>query len=191
MGNSSSLGLRYVFVVKVPDYQFSFFSHLGFNSGIFFLNTSFPDQSIFLGNSCSLGLRYSWEIAAHSACDMFSKYKYLIVSLVFSRLGFWSGNFFLIAPCPDHCLLVPFYLFKRFVVQTSMNLNCLTNATSPFIASIAFRGKHYDTSNVIGKFACGAFDVSHTKPDFTAIENVKMIKNSNLNLYSLTRNLRR
>ena len=48
-----------------------------------------------------------WEIAAHSAYDMFSKYKYQVVNLVFSHLGFWSGNFFLIAPFPDHCLLVP------------------------------------------------------------------------------------
>ena len=48
-------------------------------------------------NSCSFGLRYvSW-------------YKYLIVSLVFSHLGFWSGDLFLIAPFPDLCLLVPFY----------------------------------------------------------------------------------
>ena len=48
-------------------------------------------------NSCSFGLRYvSW-------------YKYLIVSLVFSHLGFWSGNLFLIVPFPDLCLLVPFY----------------------------------------------------------------------------------
>ena len=49
-----------------------------------------------------------WEIAAHSAYDMFLWYKYLIVSLVFSHLGFWSGNLFLIAPFPDLCLLVPF-----------------------------------------------------------------------------------
>ena len=49
-------------------------------------------------NSCSFGLRYvSW-------------YKYLIVGLVFSHLGFWSGNLFLIAPFPDLCLLVPFYV---------------------------------------------------------------------------------
>ena len=49
-------------------------------------------------NSCSFGLRYvSW-------------YKYLIVGLVFSHLGFWSGNLFLIAPFPDLCLLVPFQL---------------------------------------------------------------------------------
>ena len=41
---------------------------------------------------------------------MFSWYKYLIVGLVFSHLGFWSGNLFLIAPFPDLCLLVPFYL---------------------------------------------------------------------------------
>ena len=50
-------------------------------------------------NSCSFGLRYvSW-------------YKYLIVSLVFSHLGFWSGNLFLIAPFPDLYLLVPLYVF--------------------------------------------------------------------------------
>ena len=48
-------------------------------------------------NSCSFGLRYVlW-------------YKYLIVSLVLSHLGFWSGNLFLIAPFPDLCLLVPLY----------------------------------------------------------------------------------
>ena len=48
-------------------------------------------------NSCSFGLRYvSW-------------YKYLIVNLFFSHLGFWSGNLYLIAPFPDLCLLVPFF----------------------------------------------------------------------------------
>ena len=49
-----------------------------------------------------------WKIAAHSAYYMFHGIKYLIVSLVFSHLGFWSGNLFLIAPFPDLCLLVPF-----------------------------------------------------------------------------------
>ena len=44
-------------------------------------------------NSCSFG--------------MFHGIKYLIVSLVDSHLGFWSGNLFLIAPFPDLCLLVP------------------------------------------------------------------------------------
>ena len=34
---------------------------------------------------------------------------YLIVSLVFPHLGFWSGNLFLIAPFPDLCPLVLFY----------------------------------------------------------------------------------
>ena len=47
-------------------------------------------------NGCSFGLRYV------------PRYKCLIVSLVFSHLGFWSGNLFLIAPFPDLCLLVPF-----------------------------------------------------------------------------------
>ena len=52
------------------------------------------------------------KIAAHSAYDTFSWYKYLIVNLVFSHLGFWSGNRFLIAPFPDLCLLVPFYVIQ-------------------------------------------------------------------------------
>ena len=50
------------------------------------------------------------KIAAHSAYQMFSWYKYLIVSLVFSHLGFWSGSLFLIAHFPDLCLLVLFFL---------------------------------------------------------------------------------
>ena len=49
-----------------------------------------------------------WKIATNSAYEMFSWYKCLIVSLVFSHLGFWSGKLFLIAPFPDLCLLVPF-----------------------------------------------------------------------------------
>ena len=57
-------------------------------------------------NSCSFGLRYvSW-------------YKYLIVSLVFSHLGFWSGNLFLIAPFPDLCLLVPFSKVEYIAIKT-------------------------------------------------------------------------
>ena len=50
---------------------------------------------------------------------MFSWYKYLIVSLVFSHLGFWSGNLFLIAPFPDLCLLVPSYTMKHIVSRMS------------------------------------------------------------------------
>ena len=42
-----------------------------------------------------------WEIASHWAYYIFSKYKYLIVNLVFFHLCIWSGNFFLIAPFPD------------------------------------------------------------------------------------------
>ena len=74
-------------------------------------------------NSCSFGLRYvSW-------------YKYLIVSLVFSHLGFWSGNLFLIAPFPDLCLLVPFSFapgFSRlFGSQGSQSSDSLLNMLSP------------------------------------------------------------
>ena len=56
-------------------------------------------------NSCSFGLRFvSW-------------YMYLIVSLVFSHLGFWSGNLFLIAPFPDLCLLVPFFVTESLAMS--------------------------------------------------------------------------
>ena len=54
---------------------------------------------------CSFGLRYVFI------------YKYLVVSLVFSHLGFWSGNLFLVAPFPDLCLLVPFYIRVLVVVS--------------------------------------------------------------------------
>ena len=46
------------------------------------------------------------KIAAHSAYEMFSWYKYLIVSCFFFPPCFWSGSLFLIAPFPDLYLLV-------------------------------------------------------------------------------------
>ena len=71
-------------------------------------------MATFWENSCSFGLRYvSW-------------YKYLIVSLFFSHLGFWSGNLFLIAPFPDLCLLVPLtgrYFFLIFC-QDILDISC-------------------------------------------------------------------
>ena len=71
---------------------------------------------------------------------MFSWYKYLIVNFVFSHLGFWSGNLFLIAPFPDLCLLVSFLLlkiqrfflrggFKRFEEKCCQICNCHGNFT--------------------------------------------------------------
>ena len=81
-------------------------------------------------NSCSFGLRYvSW-------------YKYLIVSLVFSHLGFWSGNLFLIALFPDLCLLVPFSYRMLCIAQVLGDVCCpvfLYNCTTFTISTrIAF-----------------------------------------------------
>ena len=85
-------------------------------------------------NSCSFGLRYvSW-------------YKFLIVSLVFSHLGFWSGNLCLIAPFPDLCLLVPFYLYhvcchgNHCAIRTTLILKtryalCITCFIKQFVIS--------------------------------------------------------
>ena len=74
-------------------------------------------------NSCSFGLRYvSW-------------YKYLIVSLVFSHLGFWSGNLFLIAPFPDLCLLVPsahnFHIINKPLPKQNRTVH--DDAAQPFL----------------------------------------------------------
>ena len=70
--------------------------------GIYFI--LFKILKIFLPQS--EGKTALGKIAALSAYEMFSWYKYLIVGLVFSRFGFWSGNLFLIAHFPDLCLLV-------------------------------------------------------------------------------------
>ena len=51
------------------------------------------------------------KIAAHSAYDMCHGISTCLLVWVFSHLGFWSGNLFLIAPYPDLCLLLPFYIF--------------------------------------------------------------------------------
>ena len=67
------------------------------------------------GVFCPYTIGTKWLNVNFSSClitlrnrNTASWYKYLIVSLVFSHLGFWSGNLFLIAPFPDLCLLVPF-----------------------------------------------------------------------------------
>ena len=73
-------------------------------------------MATFWENSCSFGLRYvSW-------------YKYLIVSLVFSHLGFWNGNLFLIAPFPDLCLLVPLYLLLFIAMAAILVMSSRTTA---------------------------------------------------------------
>ena len=68
------------------------------------------------------------KIAAHSAYEMFSWYKYLIVSLVFSHLGFWSGSLFLIAPFLDLCLLVPSKKVKVDIAQEMSELEKKSNS---------------------------------------------------------------
>ena len=52
--------------------------------------------------------------------------KYLIVNLVFSHLGLWIRDFFLIASFPDHCLLVTFFnLFHLRMVNLVKELTTL------------------------------------------------------------------
>ena len=75
-------------------------------------------------NSCSFGLRYvSW-------------YGCLIVSLVFSRLGFWSGGLFLIAPFPGLCLLVPFS--KQYELSILSPFECFNVLLLPDDQTIIF-----------------------------------------------------
>ena len=62
---------------------------------------------------------------------MFSWYKCLIVGLVFSHLGFWSGNLFLIAPFPDLCLLVPFFFRIIHYVHDTLIFIIYSNSSKP------------------------------------------------------------
>ena len=98
-------------------------------------------MATYWGNSCSFGLRYvSW-------CE------YLIVSLVFSHLGFWSGNLFLIAPFPDLCLLVPFLNYIMVFVEALIpELNQSRNLESrgnPVIKSSLWQNISYILDNFI------------------------------------------
>ena len=77
-------------------------------------------------NSCSFGLRYvSW-------------YKCLIVSLVFSHLGFWSGDLCLIAPFPDLCLLVPFYTQYVFNHRNGIDGVMTFTTPNPLLRAVTF-----------------------------------------------------
>ena len=78
---------------------------------------------------------------------MFSWYKYLIVSLVFSHLGFWSGSLFLIAPFLDLCLLVLFE--KDSLVKQFLNNTILCNDTVSVNRARFFRIMHYKDTNPI------------------------------------------
>ena len=42
----------------------------------------------------------------------------------FSHPNFQSGNFFLIAPFPDHCLLLPFYCDGCSMVAVDIDIVC-------------------------------------------------------------------
>ena len=52
-----------------------------------------------------------WGIAAQSAVPMV--YVPMCHFSFFPPLGLWSGCFFLIAPFPEHCLLVPLYISNQ------------------------------------------------------------------------------
>ena len=67
------------------------------------------------------------EMAAHLATYMIYQYKNLIVNLVFSYYGFWSGNCFLIASFSDHCLLFLFEYSITDNVLMIIHCSCLTH----------------------------------------------------------------
>ena len=77
------------------------------------------------------------KIAAHSAYEMFSWYKYPIASFVFSHLGFWSGNLFLIAPFPDLCLLVPLNTLTSCAADQHLCF-CFLDSTNSLLFKLKF-----------------------------------------------------
>ena len=83
-GSYCSVFWSRIFVLFEPYVRFHILVKFGYLSGRL------------LRNSCSLGLRYVFW------------YKYLNVILVFSHPSVCGMSSFLIAPFPDHCLLLPF-----------------------------------------------------------------------------------
>ena len=81
---------------------------------------------------------------------MFLWYKYLIVSLVFSHLGFWSGNLSLIAPFPDLCLLVLFSNLKHLEAMLPMFLLLPKDQTFIFYDVYVCRRQQIGHSQVHG-----------------------------------------
>ena len=82
---------------------------------------------------------------------MFPWYKYLIVNLVFSHLGFWSGNLFLIAPFPDLCLLVPSY--DIFACNVGMRPSLVT-----FTSRLLINQDRLEYMHAIKWITCGLRD---------------------------------
>ena len=66
----------------------------------------------------------------------------LIVSLVFSHLGFWSGSLFLIAPFPDLCLLVLFCGMQFWYSMVNFEFNGLCSAGYCLSREMTFKCEH-------------------------------------------------
>ena len=58
---------------------------------------------------------------------MFSHFEYLIVYLDFPHLVFGNWNFFLIAPFPDHCLLLPLIFKLKQIRLDFLSRSCRSN----------------------------------------------------------------
>ena len=83
-----------------------------------------------------------WEIAAHSAYDMCSWYKYLVVYLVFiffsPRFLEWEFNLILIAPFPDRCLVWYLECFAyTFRIVSCQNVVATGNKKTTFFSAHA------------------------------------------------------
>ena len=85
-------------------------------------------------------------------------HKYLIVNLVFSHLGFWSGNLSLVAPLPDHCLLLPLLTHSASILELS------TSLFLKFYKSLLTLMRSYPTTILV--WYC-QFDVSSVNYSYT------------------------
>ena len=126
------------------------------------------------------------KIAAHSAYEMFSWYKYLIVSLVFSHLGFWSGSLFLIAPFPDLCLLVLLLQSLHYSDQEKQN------ADLPLGIQYLDRGNllivkkpFFDFVKVIIKHVCGNVNMASYQHLGTKMTHLLMNTSNETNLLKI------
>ena len=76
------------------------------------------------------------KIAAHSAYDMSSWYKYLNANLFFPISVCGVGIFFLIVPFLDHYLLLPFLIILKILLQRKLKFNDSSRCFSFFFQYI-------------------------------------------------------
>ena len=81
------------------------------------------------------------KIAAHiRSLDLLFLSMGALLFSFFPHIDFWSGDFFLIAPFPDHCLHFPFGIHLNTSAKHDREIYTLLNPTFTYIENLGFAG---------------------------------------------------